>query len=130
MWNGVLTPSFGAQPTAAKNPQKPEEVKWKEVRPLKLRNTVTMRGTQDSNVVCISEMMNLFQCLEGNEFVEDNCVKETEAFRNCYQSYLNLKRSRRMMADPKEPVPGSKKFTKDQLNTLLQRYPQTYPKDK
>ncbi|RWS29016.1 coiled-coil-helix-coiled-coil-helix domain-containing protein 1-like protein [Leptotrombidium deliense] len=121
----LTNPNYGLNKSMKNRrlPQDVEKLKNKPIRKLALKNMVTQRGSKENDVVCIQEMMVLFGCLEVNDFNQSLCAKETEAMQACYGTHLKRK-AIRDQAGYKEPIPGATKFTKDQLNVLLSRYPQ------
>ncbi|XP_015781671.1 uncharacterized protein LOC107359656 [Tetranychus urticae] len=95
-----------------------------ERTPLRCRNKVIPRKSQEDDVVCIKEMLNLFACMKANELNENECPKELAAFQKCYSNYITEWTAKQKIQDPTEPIPGQTKLTSHQVNVMLKRYPQ------
>lgn len=66
--------------------------------PLKLKE-VTLSSLEsnrkESDVFCIQEMMNLFDCFEKNEFDRKACEQQAKVLENCYTTNQSLKLERK-----------------------------------
>ena len=45
----------------------------------------------ESNVVCITEMMSLFDCFEKSDFNTENCQAQAATLEQCYASHMTAK---------------------------------------
>ncbi|KAL3286986.1 hypothetical protein HHI36_001472 [Cryptolaemus montrouzieri] len=108
---------------AARSPQK-EPVPFKERLPLKLKSRVSGRGMNTTEVFCIHEMSVLFACLKTNEFSQKLCSNEIENFQKCYSSSLTMREGRKEKEAKGILIPGEKKLSHKQVNTLLRQFPQ------
>jgi len=95
----------------------------KEVRPLVLRNYVAQTSRDRSDVVCITQMMEMMSCLKTAEFDQGRCQSEIKSFQQCYTDFLSVKKELKARSTSQVPIPGQSKFTFEQLNALLARWP-------
>lgn len=62
--------------------------------PMKLKE-VTIESLEDkkreSDVVCIQELMSLFDCFEKNEFDRKSCLQQAKALENCYSTSQDMR---------------------------------------
>ncbi|KDR21265.1 coiled-coil-helix-coiled-coil-helix domain-containing protein 1 [Zootermopsis nevadensis] len=106
----------------ARVPQK-EPVPFKEILPLRLKETVSGKGDKTSDVACLHEMSIMFACFKNNEFNQELCSKEISSFQNCYKDFQNKKNIKKRQEQKGILIPGEKNLTHKQLNTLLRRFP-------
>lgn len=66
----------------------------------------------------------MFECLAKNEYNQENCGQLVSTFQTCYDAHLSQLNSKKKGLITSEPVPGAKKLSTEQLNTLLSRHPQ------
>jgi len=98
--------------------------RFKADKPMVLRNEVTSGTKIDSDIVCIPQMMDMLSCFKDNEFDQNKCETQIDAFQKCYDSYVSKREAKRSNPDQSLPTAGQNKLTKDQLNVLLKRWPQ------
>lgn len=65
--------------------------------PMKLKD-ITIKDleekqTRTSDVVCLTEMMSLFDCFERNEFDRSPCQQHVQALQKCHSGFIDEKRS-------------------------------------
>ena len=72
-----------------RHPLDPESIKLpsKERTPLKCRNFVQDSKSQETDVVCIREMLLLFACMKNTDFNEKECPDELASFQRCYAKF-------------------------------------------
>lgn len=67
--------------------------------PMKLKE-VTVKTLKEekheTDVVCITQMMSLFDCFERNEFDRTLCKQHVDDLELCYSSYLKNKNTNKM----------------------------------
>lgn len=62
--------------------------------PMKLKDVTDEyleRGTKESDVVCINEMMSLFECFEKHEFQREPCENFVKSLEQCYSTKATKK---------------------------------------
>lgn len=47
------------------------------------------KSKEVSDVVCLPEMMSLFDCLSKHEFDKNFCKEQSTILQNCYTNYVN-----------------------------------------
>lgn len=112
-------------PTLLKNAREPQNVNkvpFDEMLPLKLRNFVSGKGGQQSDVACIQEMTILFSCLKNNDFNQTACAKEISTFKGCYKGFMDTKFATKQ-ARAKGGVSTGKKLHARELNVFLRGFP-------
>lgn len=62
-----------------------------EVTPETIRD-----ARKEKDIVCMSEMMTLFDCFQKHEFDKNQCENQAKALEHCYKSYVTQKDSRRV----------------------------------
>jgi len=99
-----------------------EPIVFQELRPLKLRNSVSTKTEKTVDNSCLQEMAVMFACLKANDFNEAACSPEITGFQTCYAGYKKKLKD----AQQKESSlsPGASTLTARQLNSLLKKYPQ------
>jgi len=64
--------------------------------PMKLKD-VTIKSLEESkkesDLVCMTEMMSLFECLEKHDFDQKLCQQHANALEHCYSSFRAMKRA-------------------------------------
>lgn len=64
--------------------------------PMKLKDVTIDSLKKDKgikgDVVCIQEMMNLFNCFEKHDFERGPCLPSINALDNCYSSFTSKKK--------------------------------------
>ncbi|XP_044745728.1 coiled-coil-helix-coiled-coil-helix domain-containing protein 1 [Coccinella septempunctata] len=108
---------------AARTPQR-EPVPFQEILPLKLKPRVSGKGDRTSEVYCLYEMSVLMACFKANEFNQKVCSKEIENFQQCYDKSVKLKQGRKEKEAKGILIPGEKRLSPKQVNTLLRKFPQ------
>lgn len=101
----------------------PEEVKFQELLPLKLRNFVSGKREKTGEAVCIHELSILFACLKKNDYSQNVCSKEFDVFRKCYSTVLQNKTVMKAQDKKGDTSPGSKNLTHKQISSLLKKHP-------
>ncbi|CAG2182374.1 unnamed protein product, partial [Oppiella nova] len=76
------------------------------------------------DVVCIPQMMEMLSCFKTNDFDQSKCGPQITAFQSCYDKYVDDRKTKELNNDDVIPTPGQQKLSKDQMNVLLQRWPQ------
>lgn len=65
--------------------------------PMKLKDvtveSLSEKQTMKSDVVCIQEMMTLFDCFEKHDFERGPCQSSILALENCYSGFRSQKRA-------------------------------------
>lgn len=102
-------------------PQEP--VPFEQIMPLKLKATISGKGGRGSEVCCIQEMSIMLACLKKNDFSEQLCPKEIQAFKKCYVTNLETKKVREEKESKGILTPGEKNLSHKQVNILLKKYP-------
>lgn len=102
--------------------QDEKRVELKIMRPLRLREYVSGRGSGSDNVTCIQEMSVMMACFKANEFEQAPCAPEISKFQNC------VTESRKAMLEREEMLKkgitvGAKKLNHFQVNKLLKKHP-------
>lgn len=105
------------------NPKEP--VPFQEILPLKLKPTVSGKGDKTSEVCCLHEMSVLFACMKNNDFSQQLCSKEIEAFQRCYKTTLTQKHTKKVKEAKGILTPGEKHLSHKQINKLLKMFPNT-----
>lgn len=62
--------------------------------PMKLKDVTIEsldRQKKETDVVCLTEMMSLFDCFEKNEFNRKHCENHVKSLENCFTSYRSRK---------------------------------------
>lgn len=108
---------------AIRGQQPKEPVPFQEILPLKLKPTVSGKGDKSSDVCCIYEMSVLFACFKDNDFNQTPCAKEIEAFQKCYKNHVETTKSKKEKEAKGILIPGEKRLSHKQLNTLLRKFP-------
>lgn len=98
--------------------------RFTEVKPLKLKDSVSSQTKLSKDVVCISQMMEMMSCLKANDFDQNQCLNQITSFQTCYNQYSEAKKDKKLNKDQKVASVGQMRLNKDQLNVLLNRYPQ------
>lgn len=106
----------------ARRPQR-EPVPFKQLLPLELKKTVSGKGDKLREAACMQEMAVMFACFKKSEFNQTECLKEVAAFQGCYKEYSERLQAQRQQGKKGILVPGEKKLTHRQLNTLLKAFP-------
>lgn len=101
----------------------PQNIPFKAILPLKLRNHVSSKGENTSNVACIQEMSVLFACLKRNDFKETRCAQEISTFQKCYNDHTEQKKEKEEKERRGVLIPGEKKLSHKQANELLKKFP-------
>ncbi|CAG9857390.1 unnamed protein product [Phyllotreta striolata] len=104
-------------------PKPVEPVPPKQMLPLQLRNNVSGKGGKTSDVCCIHEMSIMFACFKENEFNQQLCSKEIERFQKCYKDFTHDKLRKEEKEAKGILIPGEKKMSHKQINSLLRKYP-------
>lgn len=91
--------------------------------PLKLKKTVSGKSDKTQEAVCMQEMALMFACFKKSEFDQQQCLKEVAAFQGCYNEYKEKAATLRAQERQGILVPGEKKLTHRQMNTLLKAFP-------
>ncbi|XP_055346431.1 uncharacterized protein LOC129593942 [Paramacrobiotus metropolitanus] len=100
-------------------------VQFKELLPLKLKNSVSFKGLQvDAPRTCLQPMTEMFECFKKNEFSQTACAAEILAFKEC--SMLSAKEMELQKVNRKtnQLNPSSERLTTRQANVLLGKFPQ------
>lgn len=50
---------------------------------------------REKDVVCINEMMTLFDCFQKHEFDKTFCEKQAMALENCYSNFMTRRQKRK-----------------------------------
>lgn len=103
------------------NPKEP--VPFQEILPLKLKNRVSGKGDNLSEVCCLHEMSVLFACFKTHDFAQSPCSKEMESFQKCYLAHLEKVRIRKEREAKGILTPGERKMSHKQVNLLLKNFP-------
>jgi predicted hydrocarbon binding protein len=106
----------------ARDPQNINKVKFQEILPLKLKNSVSGKSDSESNVACLQEMTILLACMKKNDFNEPLCNKEIGTFQNCYTSFLDKSFAMKKTQNKGILTPG-KNLNYKQLNKFLKLHP-------
>lgn len=101
----------------------PDEVKFQELLPLKLKTSVSGKRERGAETACIHELSILFACLKKNDFSQSVCSKEFDVFRKCYGNVMHNKAFLKEQEKKGDTAPGSKNLTHRQLSALLKKYP-------
>lgn len=101
----------------------PEEVKFQEILPLKLRTYVSGKREKAAEAACIHELSILFACLKKNDYSQDVCSKEFDVFRKCYSTVMQNKVVMKEQEKKGDTAPGSKNLTHKQISSLLRKHP-------
>ncbi|XP_059618793.1 small ribosomal subunit protein mS37 [Phlebotomus argentipes] len=105
-------------------PQQNEgKVPFKEMMPMRLRDSVSGKGGQDSNVACLHEMSVVFACLKGADFNESACAREIGSLKKCYKVFLETK-AKNKAEDKAGTVVTGRNLNYKQLNKYLRLFPQ------
>lgn len=75
----------------ARQPQNVNNVPFKAVLPMKLRNHVSGKSDRQKLAPCIQELTVLFARLKEHEFNDELCAKETAALREANREYLTTR---------------------------------------
>lgn len=87
-------------------------------RPLSLKDAVANRKPNKGEATCITEMSLMMACWKQNNFVEDLCSSEVQAFYSCVQSaQAALKNKSAVAGQDKGRLPPK------QATRLLKRFP-------
>lgn len=100
-----------------------EPVPFQERLPLKLKNRVSGKGDNLSEVSCLYEMSLLFACFKENDFSQVLCSKEIASFQKCYTESTARKLERKEKEAKGILTPGDKKMSSRQINQLLKSFP-------
>lgn len=100
-----------------------EPVPFKEALPLKLKQRVSGKGDNQTDVCCIYEMSVMFACFKENDFNQSLCSKEIENFQKCYTVNKRQKEQKKEREAKGILTPGDKKMSSKQLNQLLRGFP-------
>lgn len=65
-------------------------MKLREITPDYLKKKEKNQGKND--VVCLPEMMTLFDCLSKNEYDKRLCIQQAKSLQNCYSAYMEMKK--------------------------------------
>ncbi|KAG5307529.1 CHCH1 protein, partial [Pseudoatta argentina] len=108
----------------ARQPQNEKKVPFKEVMPLKLKNSVSGKNQKTAEKGCLLQMSLLLTCLEENEYEDKRCIPELKALNQCYQVYTSSIERVHSLKDQIIPVPDTNKnLTHKQITYLLRKYP-------
>lgn len=100
-----------------------EPVPFKEILPLKLKQRVSGKGDNRTEVCCIYEMSVMFACFKETDFNQSLCSKEIENFQKCYEKTKTEKDLKKQREAKGILTPGDKKMSSRQLNQLLRGFP-------
>ncbi|KAK6638240.1 hypothetical protein RUM44_008669 [Polyplax serrata] len=107
---------------AARKPQNPNKVPYKEVVPLKLNSQLHSSGAGDQPNICLEEMALVLGCLKKSNYKEELCNNELMRFQKCFLTHERVKN-----AQKKERAIQSKKEKNgvfvSPINRLLLRFP-------
>lgn len=107
---------------AARSPGK-EPVPFQERLPLRIKNRVSGKGDNRTDVCCIYEMSVMFACFKENEFNQSLCGKEIDNFQKCYKEHVTKKQQKKEREAKGILTPGDKKMSSRQINQLLKGFP-------
>lgn len=110
-----------ARLVARGNPKEP--VPFQEILPLKLRDRVSGKGENLTQVCCLHEMSVLFACFKTHDFNQSPCAKEMETLQKCYMAHLEKEKTRKEKEARGILTPGEKKMSHKQMNILLRNFP-------
>lgn len=102
--------------------QDEKRVELKIMRPLRLRDYVSGRGSGNDNVACIQEMSVMMACFKANEFEQAVCAPEIAKFQNCVTASRQAQMEREEILKKGITV-GAKKLNHLQVNKLLKKHP-------
>ncbi|KAG8040594.1 hypothetical protein G9C98_002590 [Cotesia typhae] len=108
----------------ARSPQNENKVKFIPQMPLALRNHITGKGSVHKERGCLQETSVVLACLKLNDFENNKCLKEIEAFDNCFKVHTKNTQFAKNEAHKGTLVPGVKNLKYKQVNKLLSTYPQ------
>lgn len=117
-----------ARSDTARRPQR-EPVPFQMLLPLELKNSVSGKSDKTKEAACIQELAVLFSCFKNKDFDQAQCLKEINAFQNCYKGYREKSATLREQERKGILVPGEKKLTHRQVNQLLRRFPNVKQKE-
>lgn len=100
-----------------------EPVPFQERLPLKLKDRVSGKGDNLTEVHCLYEMSLLFACFKLNNFDQALCSKEITSFQKCYKESTARKLERKEKEAKGILTPGDKKMSSRQINQLLKSFP-------
>lgn len=108
--------------TIARKPQDINNVPYKEMLPIRLRNHLSGKSDRQEEVACLQEMISLFSKMKNNDFNEKLCLDEIGILKNSYNKYMIEKCERKAVADSGIVQPG-RDLTSKQLNKYFKLYP-------
>ncbi|XP_017768519.1 PREDICTED: coiled-coil-helix-coiled-coil-helix domain-containing protein 1 [Nicrophorus vespilloides] len=108
---------------AARGARKETSVPYQEILPLKLKQRVSGKGDNSSDVCCIQEMSLMLACFKLNEFDQSLCSKEVQNFSKCYQGHLQTKQKQKEMDEKGILRMGERNLSHKQLNKYLRKFP-------
>lgn len=83
----------------ARQPQDVNNVPFKAVLPMKLRNRVSGKSDRQKAAPCIHELTMLFAKLKEHEFNDELCAKETAILRAANREYLTTRYVTKMCSE-------------------------------
>lgn len=91
-------------------------------QPLCLKNRVRgSRATVDIKQDCGIEANAFFQCLQDNDFLDSNCMKEFKKLADCDKKVQDFKIEQKQKYQDGESIKGN--LHSSAINQLLQKYP-------
>lgn len=100
------------------------KVKYKEMLPMKLKNSVSNKGERDDVNPCVQEIMNLLSCLKKNDYNQTSCTNELDTLSQCHSVHRETKKKEQDLSKRGFLNPGAKQLNPHQIRILLKRFPQ------
>lgn len=102
-----------------------KDVKFVEVVPMALKNSVGNRASKERQKACFNEMMEAMACMSKFEQNQSMCKKEIDSMNSCYKTF-NAKRKEAGAINNKEiPVGQRAKMTGEQLTKYMKNFSQS-----
>ncbi|XP_050434772.1 coiled-coil-helix-coiled-coil-helix domain-containing protein 1 [Adelges cooleyi] len=101
----------------------PNKVKFEELLPLKLKNSVSGKGDRSKERACVHEMTIMFACFKKNEFDQGVCLDEISKFQTCAKKHQVDKHTRKIAMQEGTISTGQYNLTPREINHLLKKFP-------
>lgn len=104
---------------------KDKDVKFIEVAPMALKNSVSNKSTKERQKACFNEMMEAISCMSKFDQNQSMCAKEIDGLNSCYKSF-DAKRKTAGPTNNKEiPIGQRAKMSGPQVSAYMKKFSQS-----
>jgi len=102
-----------------------KDVKFVEVVPMALKNSVGNRASKDKKKACFNEMMEAMACMSKFDQNQTMCKKEIDSMNSCYKSFKIMRKEAEATNTNELPVGQRAKMTGTQLTQYMKNFSQS-----